>query len=107
MLKEELKNMVETSKRGDAACPACPRPGTGRRAERPVVVWVGDMGFTQAAFGLGQTAELLGVTRQHLRLQELEGNLRTVALGRRKLVPADEIARLLGCAGGERTGGLA
>lgn len=50
----------------------------------------------RAAYGQTEAAQLLGVTRQHLANMERLGQLRVVRLGRRVLIPADEINRLMG-----------
>lgn len=63
----------------------------------PTTVIAGGYQFDRAAYGQSEASRLLGgVTRQHLANMEKAGKLRTVRLGRRVLIPATEIARLLG-----------
>lgn len=58
---------------------------------------VGGLVFDRAAYSQSDAARMLGgVTRQHLSNMEKAGELQVVRLGRRVLVPATEIARLLG-----------
>lgn len=52
--------------------------------------------FDRAAYSLAAAAVMLGgVTRHHLSRLEKAGELRTIRLGGRVLVPAAEIARLV------------
>lgn len=48
------------------------------------------------AFSLTETAAMLGCTRQHLANMVHAGEIRVAKLGRRVLVPAAELSRLLG-----------
>jgi excisionase family DNA binding protein len=58
-------------------------------------VTVGAYTFDQAAFSPAATGRLLGCTRQHVAELERLGRLRVVRLGRKVLIPAAEIERLL------------
>lgn len=62
---------------------------------KPVVTF-GGYGFSKAAYPRTDAAAMFGVTGQHLINMEKAGELRTIRLGRRVLIPAAEIARLLG-----------
>lgn len=63
----------------------------------PVSIKVGPYEFDRAAYDQREAGKLLGgVTRQHIAAMERSGELRVVRLGRRVLIPATEIARLLG-----------
>jgi excisionase family DNA binding protein len=63
----------------------------------PSSVRVGSYEFDRAAYGQRDAAALLGdVTRQHVAKMVRDGDIRAVRLGRRVLIPATEIARLLG-----------
>ncbi len=77
----------------NAEPPAIPMPErkvTGR------AVTVGGWTFDRAAYTQVDTGRILGgVTRQHIANMIEEGELRAIRLGRRVLVPATEIARLL------------
>jgi excisionase family DNA binding protein len=48
------------------------------------------------AVRIGDAATLLGVTRQHLYHLVARGELRTVTLGRARLVPMSELRRIVG-----------
>ena len=66
----------------------------------------GTVEFDRAAYDLTATGEMLGgITRQYVAKMISSGQLRCVRLGRRVLVPADEIARVLGIS--DRIGGAA
>lgn len=59
-------------------------------------VTVGGLTFDRAAYGQEDTGQMLGgVTRQHIANMIEAGELRAIRLGRRVLIPASEIARLL------------
>jgi excisionase family DNA binding protein len=47
------------------------------------------------AYGIKQTADLIGVSRSTLYLLMKNGALRTIKLGGRRLVPSDAIEALL------------
>lgn len=47
------------------------------------------------ALSIAETCEALSISRATLHRQVREGAIRTVAIGRRRIVPADEINRLL------------
>lgn len=55
----------------------------------------------RAAVSMGEAADLLGCTRQHLWNLQQRGGLRSVRLGRRIVIPTSEILRLVG----EESGG--
>lgn len=59
-------------------------------------VTVGGMTFHQAAYSRSEAAALLGCDLSTIIRRIDDGTLRSVKLGRRVLVPAAEIARLLG-----------
>lgn len=60
-------------------------------------VKIGAYEFDRASYSLAAAAVMLGgVTRHHLARLEKAGELRTIRLGSRVLVPAAEIARILG-----------
>jgi excisionase family DNA binding protein len=48
----------------------------------------------RALYPMGEAATLLGVTRQYLYQLTYAGKLETVTLGKRRLVPAEELDRL-------------
>lgn len=50
----------------------------------------------RAAYGQSETAAMIGVTRQTVAAMIAAGDLRAVRVGRRVLIPAAEIVRLLG-----------
>lgn len=50
----------------------------------------------RAAYSQNETAAMLGVTRQHIARLIAADTIRAVRLGRRVLIPAVEIERLLG-----------
>lgn len=57
----------------------------------------GTVEFDRAAYDLAAAGEMLGgITRQYVAKMISTGELRCVRLGRRVLVPATEIARVLG-----------
>jgi excisionase family DNA binding protein len=63
--------------------------------------------FNRLAYSQSETAALLGgVTRQHVANLVARGEIRVVRLGRRPVIPATEIARLL-CADAARPDGPA
>jgi|HigsolmetaAR202D_1030399.scaffolds.fasta_scaffold04796_10 excisionase family DNA binding protein len=55
----------------------------------------------RAAYPMQEAAELLGVSRSHVYALAERGQLRLVRIGRRTVVPASEIARLLSGDDGE------
>ena len=49
---------------------------------------------TRLAYAVPESARMLGISRRGLYRLIEDGTLRTVTLGRRRLVPAAELARL-------------
>lgn len=47
------------------------------------------------AYAVPESARMLGISRRGLYRLIEDGTLRTVTLGRRRLVPADELSRLI------------
>jgi excisionase family DNA binding protein len=56
---------------------------------------VADGATPRLAYSLTETAALLGCTRQHVSNMVHAGEIRVAKLGRRVLVPAAELARVL------------
>ncbi len=53
------------------------------------------MGEAKMAFSAREAAETLGVSERHVRDMVSEGQIRTVRLGRRLLIPAESLRELL------------
>jgi excisionase family DNA binding protein len=51
----------------------------------------------RAAYSIQETADLLGVSRNHINRLAARGQIRIVPMGHRRLVTADELERILHC----------
>jgi excisionase family DNA binding protein len=49
---------------------------------------------TRRAFGIGEFAHMFGVSRDTAKRLAKQGNLRTIRVGKRRLVPLSEVQRV-------------